>query len=480
MEQSGLRVTEFAPDINASQDLNATFATEVDFPLETSLVDLVSFENEEPVNPAGVIDIKLSKISQLFNSYDPSPFLEKDLDDDAEDYIVAWARELPRKVPLTLMVHLPAEVAIHSEVGALQDSIRKFFFSRVATSRREVRAKLMEALKGFLVGMVIVIVCLTLRGLAMTFIVTEQLVLLTLLNMLTESLDIAAWVCLWVPVQTFLYKWWPTFSKLKLFKRLAVVDVRIRVREHGASAQPPAVAQPEFPAGSNPLPPQGMGLTSMIPLPFNSKVSVPRRKPRKYPLSSFRPPAPSPAHPPQRAWSGESLTPTPSTGPQAQATTPVSAPPPASAPSRADQQPLLKAATPAALKARAALQGALAGRGSLFAAVTAASLGLQQAEHTLFAALATPPIPSDAPTAHPSPLPQPPAGHLTPSSSVASFPAVAAGAARGELVPVPSEASFSMAPGGPQAEGSVSSVDVQWALGPNRRRAYYASPPTAI
>ena len=32
-----------------------------------------------------IIRLKLRDMKQLFNSMDPSPFIEKDLDDDAED-----------------------------------------------------------------------------------------------------------------------------------------------------------------------------------------------------------------------------------------------------------------------------------------------------------------------------------------------------------------------------------------------------------
>ena len=38
------------------------------------------------------IEINLSRLSQLFNSLDPSPFHERDLDHDAEEYIVDWPR----------------------------------------------------------------------------------------------------------------------------------------------------------------------------------------------------------------------------------------------------------------------------------------------------------------------------------------------------------------------------------------------------
>ena len=40
------------------------------------------------------IQLELKDIGQLFNSLDPSPFKERDLDRDAEEFIVGWAREL--------------------------------------------------------------------------------------------------------------------------------------------------------------------------------------------------------------------------------------------------------------------------------------------------------------------------------------------------------------------------------------------------
>src|ERR1019366_10812968 len=58
------------------------------------------------------ISLKLHDMSQLFNSMDPSPFIEKDLDDDAEEFIVSWAQEFPHNAPVKLRIYLdqwPAE-----------------------------------------------------------------------------------------------------------------------------------------------------------------------------------------------------------------------------------------------------------------------------------------------------------------------------------------------------------------------------------
>ena len=74
--------------------------------------------SSSPGNPAAEpgdsysIRLKLRDINQLFNSMHPSPFIEKDLDDDAEEFIVSWAKEFPPDAPVKLLVHLdewPAE-----------------------------------------------------------------------------------------------------------------------------------------------------------------------------------------------------------------------------------------------------------------------------------------------------------------------------------------------------------------------------------
>jgi hypothetical protein len=50
--------------------------------------------NEGSPIGANAIEIRIEDISQLFHS-DPFPFRERDLDKDAEEFIVGWARELP-------------------------------------------------------------------------------------------------------------------------------------------------------------------------------------------------------------------------------------------------------------------------------------------------------------------------------------------------------------------------------------------------
>src|SRR6188508_51890 len=52
------------------------------------------------------IQISLRDLSQLFNSMDPSPFHEKDLDHDAEEFIESWVSEFPQKETVSLDIYL--------------------------------------------------------------------------------------------------------------------------------------------------------------------------------------------------------------------------------------------------------------------------------------------------------------------------------------------------------------------------------------
>jgi len=56
-------------------------------------------------NADNLIEIRVDEVAQLFHTLDPFPFREKDLDQEAEEYIVSWARELSSKQPIRIAVH---------------------------------------------------------------------------------------------------------------------------------------------------------------------------------------------------------------------------------------------------------------------------------------------------------------------------------------------------------------------------------------
>ena len=69
-----------------------------------------------------VIQVHVEDIQQLFNSMDPTPFNKRDLDPDAERFIVDWARDLPRDVPLSLLIHTDRKAADERQPEAVRET----------------------------------------------------------------------------------------------------------------------------------------------------------------------------------------------------------------------------------------------------------------------------------------------------------------------------------------------------------------------
>ena len=85
----------------------------------------------DPLPPrCSVIEVHVAELKQLFNSIDPSPFRNKDLDPKAEEFIVGWAKELPRDATLALVVDLDREAGLPDEAAVLRDAIHEFFTQR--------------------------------------------------------------------------------------------------------------------------------------------------------------------------------------------------------------------------------------------------------------------------------------------------------------------------------------------------------------
>ena len=62
-----------------------------------------------------------------FTRWSPFRFRERDLDKEAEEFIVSWARELPCDRPLRIVVHLPEAQAALPEAREIGAAITSYF-----------------------------------------------------------------------------------------------------------------------------------------------------------------------------------------------------------------------------------------------------------------------------------------------------------------------------------------------------------------
>ena len=108
--------------------------------LKTASATKVGHSAGDPL-PAkcAVIQVHVAELKQLFNSIDPSPFRNKDLDPKAEEFIVGWAKDMPRDMPLGLVVDLDRSAGLPDEAAVLRDAIHEFFRQRAHAFRRRLR-----------------------------------------------------------------------------------------------------------------------------------------------------------------------------------------------------------------------------------------------------------------------------------------------------------------------------------------------------
>jgi hypothetical protein len=167
-----------------------------------------------------VIEVQVAELRQLFNSIDPSPFQERDLDPRAEEFIVGTSRELPADAPLALLVHLDRPAGRPDEAALLRESIHFFFAGQADSARRRLRKLFRDGRVSLAIGLVV------LAGtIALAQLVSGQGGGVG--DILHESLLIGGWVAMWRPLEVFLYEWWPIRADAILFDRLAAMPVRI-------------------------------------------------------------------------------------------------------------------------------------------------------------------------------------------------------------------------------------------------------------
>jgi hypothetical protein len=176
-----------------------------------------------PAPPTARIELRLRELNQLFNSLDPSPFYDKDIDQDAEDFIVGWAGELPSDRALELIVYLEQPPPIDNPSAAVQEAVQHYFAHKASHARREFSQLMRRGRASLVIGLLFLATCIFISrlfdpGEPATFIVRESMI-------------IVGWVAMWRPLEIFLYDWWPIRAKWRLYRRLSEMPVRVKVRE---------------------------------------------------------------------------------------------------------------------------------------------------------------------------------------------------------------------------------------------------------
>ncbi|MCC6217487.1 MAG: hypothetical protein IT376_21700 [Polyangiaceae bacterium] len=174
------------------------------------------------------IDLHLQNASQLFDGRDPAPFRERDLDDDAVEYLLGAADDLGAHRPFKVVVWV-AEPTPGLGPATLEAAMRAHFDYELTRLGRTVRQHTRRAELALLLGVGVLVAFLSLAEL------TQALPVGAARQILREGLVIFGWVAMWRPLELILYDWWPLVAQRRRLQRLR--DAEITVLE----GPPPAV-----------------------------------------------------------------------------------------------------------------------------------------------------------------------------------------------------------------------------------------------
>lgn len=167
---------------------------------------------------SATVSIHVRDAARLFNSLDPSPFWDRDLDRDAAAFIEEEFSDKPAADAWHLNVHVHDGGALGSD---LQAAIENYYDRLASSVRRQLREHLLMGQLGLLAGIAIFLLSMGARELLRGS-VHE------LPRILDEGLIILAWLALWRPTEVLAYEWVPLYRKRRLYRRLAGIRVAIR------------------------------------------------------------------------------------------------------------------------------------------------------------------------------------------------------------------------------------------------------------
>jgi hypothetical protein len=162
--------------------------------------------------------VHVRELGQLFNSLDPAPFWDRDLDRAAAEFIEGEFRDKQSAAVWHLHVHVLEGDRLATD---LQRAIESYYGRMAHSARLALREHLRLGQVALVGGVAIFLLSMGARE-----ILGRGLGPLPV--PLDEGLIILAWLALWRPAEALIYGWVPFYRNRRLFDRMAAIRVFIR------------------------------------------------------------------------------------------------------------------------------------------------------------------------------------------------------------------------------------------------------------
>jgi hypothetical protein len=184
------------------------------------MADIESLYKKE--NGLILLEIKLSSVMQLFNSFDPAPFHEKELDSAAEHYIVDAVKDFSKKTRFKIIIYLPPDIAGSERAQKIPQAIHNHFAYRVLVQDRNFRQRFRHGRFTLLIGLTFLAIALFARQE-----VPRHINDLLYAQIFADALLIIGWAAMWEPITVLLYELWPIIQQKHIYEKISTMDIEI-------------------------------------------------------------------------------------------------------------------------------------------------------------------------------------------------------------------------------------------------------------
>ena len=195
---------------------------------------------------AATVSIHVRDLAQLFNSLDPSPFWDRDLDREAARFIEEEFNDKRSAQTWHLHVHTSAGEALTAD---LQPAVEHYYERLANSARRHLREQMRLGQLALLGGIVIFLTSMGVRGILGGTLSGGAP------RILDEGLIILAWLALWHPAENLVYGWVPLYRKRRLYERLAAIRVSVRSQAGQVQDGRPRAGEVSQTVAAHPHPP---------------------------------------------------------------------------------------------------------------------------------------------------------------------------------------------------------------------------------
>jgi len=164
-----------------------------------------------------VLDIAARKVEDLYNDFDKhTPYVKKELKQDLVEYIIESVSEIGKeKFVIQFRFNTVPGTNLTSRV---KTSVHNYFLYLKELELRELARMTRTSFILFAIGVVILFLSVWINQR-----ITNYGVVVT--HVVTEGLNVAAWVSLWNAIATFLINWAPHRRKIAMYERISKATI---------------------------------------------------------------------------------------------------------------------------------------------------------------------------------------------------------------------------------------------------------------